>query len=513
MLVPKMDYTAWPEAKPVMSKCGLSTMPYQDVVMEGLMAEYRKNWAAAEVVVFEPRQNGKGVIGESRVVAGVALFEEDLIFWTAQLVPTALEGMKRILQHVTANDDLRKEVKKISNVNGRECIEFYGLNKASRITEPRRVVFVARTKDGGRGFAGAKVIIYDEAYKLTPDQMSATMPTLGTVENSQILYLSTPPLDTPASGPRTSRDATPGLHMFDLRKRARAKEPNLAYYNWGLDLDLDALEVPDPDTGKLPVNLDDKKLWYRMNPALGQMLQMRPVERERASMTDRAFARERLGAWPVEPADPKDTSLNTLNPKAWMAARRTDLVPGDTVVFGVDSDPNRTGCAITAYWVQPDGMEAAEQIIVQPGIGWLPQVLFELKQDFDPLGIAFDAKSQIGANVGDLKAVGFQVAGEGPMREPQWGDMWIADVDRAAAATTGAVEAINSGRVVHGGQREMNIAVASVKMRDIGEGLQAFGRKASSSNIAPINAWALARQCWKEWHGTVGKYDALGSVW
>lgn len=324
------------------------------------------------------------------------------------------------------------------------------------------------------------------------------------------------PLDIPTAGPKRTLEATQGMQLFALRKRARAGDKILAYYEWAPPdgWDLGEVENRDPDTNEHVINLDDPHLAYRTNPALGHLLQIKAVEREHEAMTRRVYARERLGAWPPEPLDASSEEARIIKPNAWKASRTGKLIPGDTLVLGLDSSPSRTGTAIVAYWLTPDGLEAMELIDYAPGIGWVPGRLREIADEHTPMGIAFDAKSQIGAAIGELEALGFKrPGGDGGPKDAQWGDLWVSDVVQLAAATTGCIEAINGGRVRHGGQVELSVAVSGVALRDIGEGLRAFSRKNSGTDISPLNAWALARQCWREWYGTVQRFDPFDSFW
>jgi hypothetical protein len=513
--IPEYAYSSAQDVIDLGRRCGIEPQPWQGVggVADGIYGHQESGlWSAREVALMLPRQNGKGTEGELRVLSGIGLFGESLMFWTAQVVPTALEAMQRILWAVNNCDDLRSEVKSIVNVNGREAIEFFGLSKRSRITEPRIIRFSARTSHQARGFAGANVVFFDEGYVLTPNQMAAIVPTLSTKVNTQIWYLSSPPLDTSAAGPKLAVDATPGLHLFGLRDRARKGDARLAYYEWGIEQDLDEVEEQDPETGEYIVDLGDWQVIQRINPAFGHLLQADAVQTELDTMTRRVFARERLGAWPVKPVDPKSVEARVINAKAWAAGRRSRLTPGSAVVFGVDASPGRQRSTIMAYWVDPDGYEVCEVVDSRPGVSWVPVRLAELRKEHNPMGIAFDSKSQINGLKSDFETLGFSVA-EADGDKLEWGQLWIATTAQLAAATVGAIEAVAERSVLHGGQPEMNIAVANVATRKIGEGLIAFSRINSRMDISPLNGWALARQCWKEWDGKVGHNDPFGCVW
>jgi hypothetical protein len=195
-------------------------------------------WCAFECGLIVSRQNGKGSVLEARVLAGMLLFGERLILWSAHETKTAFEAFRRCEDMFRADPELFKHVKTIHRSNGSEGIELH--NGA-------RLRFVARSKGSGRGFS-ADLIILDEAYALSSDQLAALIPTLATRPNPQIWYTSSPPLDGES-----------GDQLYALRKRALAGDPGLCWYDWGVpDVDLEMLDS---------IDLADRALWYMTNPA------------------------------------------------------------------------------------------------------------------------------------------------------------------------------------------------------------------------------------------------------
>ena len=55
-----------------------------------------------------------------------------------------------------------------------------------------RVVFVARTRNGGRGLHG-DCLVFDEAQELTSEQQASFLPAISASKNPQTIYLGTPP--------------------------------------------------------------------------------------------------------------------------------------------------------------------------------------------------------------------------------------------------------------------------------------------------------------------------------
>ncbi|HEX5879777.1 MAG TPA: terminase, partial [Actinomycetota bacterium] len=66
-LVPSAPSSAGQEAIDLAASGGLILEPHQQLVLHGGLGERRDGrWAAAQVVVVEPRQNGKDGIAEAR---------------------------------------------------------------------------------------------------------------------------------------------------------------------------------------------------------------------------------------------------------------------------------------------------------------------------------------------------------------------------------------------------------------------------------------------------------------
>ena len=282
---PPYEVTLGPVAVDLARRGGLVLDRWQADALD-VMCAIRPDgkWACFEYGEIVSRQNGKGAILEARALAGLFLFGEELIMWSAHEYKTAMEGFRRVLAVLrrlgTRLSDTLYDVDgvpvKVINTNGEESLE--------RLDTGQRLRFIARSKGSGRGFSG-DVNIIDEAFALTREQQEALMPTMSARPNPQIIYTSSPPLtgDT-------------GDVLYALRQRADAGgDDSLGWRDWGLAGDLDDLAA---------VDLDDERLWYQANPALGGRLTVEYVRRERRSMSDVGFARERLGIWPRWTAAP-----------------------------------------------------------------------------------------------------------------------------------------------------------------------------------------------------------------
>jgi len=96
-LVPPAKSSAGQETIDLAASAGLILEPHQQLVLHGALGERPDHrWAAFEVGVVEPRQNGKGGIVAARQLAGLYLFGEALQTYTAHRMDSVMEGFHKI---------------------------------------------------------------------------------------------------------------------------------------------------------------------------------------------------------------------------------------------------------------------------------------------------------------------------------------------------------------------------------------------------------------------------------
>lgn len=259
-LVPPRVSSSGQEAVELAASAGLFLDPWQQYVLDAALGE-RSNgtWSAFEVGLVVPRQQGKGSILEARELAGLFLFQEQMILHTSHEYKTSREAFLRIRSLVERSPEIRQLVKTIRTANGEESIE---AKNGSRLR------FLSRSAGSGRGFSGDCVIL-DEAYRLGGDAMSALLPTLSSRPNPQLWY-------TSMAGMESSEQ------LSLVRDRALANGKRLCYLEWGAHEDAD---------------LDDRSAWRGANPAFDIRIPEEFIEREREALSDEDFARERLNIW------------------------------------------------------------------------------------------------------------------------------------------------------------------------------------------------------------------------
>src|SRR5690606_25094336 len=136
-LIPEYESSAGREAIELAAAAGLVLDPWQQYcLIHGLGERGDGKWAAFECAIVVSRQNGKGGIFEARCLAGLYLFGEQLILYSAHEFKTAQEMFLRIQNLIDNTDWLRRRVKRIRTSHGEEGIE---------LLTGQRLRFVARS--------------------------------------------------------------------------------------------------------------------------------------------------------------------------------------------------------------------------------------------------------------------------------------------------------------------------------------------------------------------------------
>jgi hypothetical protein len=140
-------------------------------------------WAAFEVALVVPRQQGKGSVLEALELAALFLADPDapppLILHSAHEFKTSAEHFRRV-RDLVEGTSFAKQVRIIRTAAGAEAIELHS---------GARLRFVTRSGGSGRGFS-ADLVVIDEAYNLTAESMAAVLPTMAARPNPQIWYTS-----------------------------------------------------------------------------------------------------------------------------------------------------------------------------------------------------------------------------------------------------------------------------------------------------------------------------------
>ncbi|GAB7039713.1 MULTISPECIES: hypothetical protein [Catenuloplanes] len=462
--VPPRLSSAGSEAVDLARDVGIGIDPEQALAIDAILSEgpLEQPWAALEAAIIEARQNGKtmGVI-KPVVIANVILFGATLIAWTAHRFVTAQESFLSLQETITGSPLLSRRLKKISESHGEEEIEFHG---QSRTSAGPRIKFLARSKTGGRGLSGNQIVL-DEAFALEPSHMGSLIPTLATRRDAQVLYGS-------SAGLRNS------AILRAIRNRGRAGgDPSLVYVEWCAPEGGCTEDDCDHRLGAEGCALDDVERWRAANPAIARgRITVTFVAAERRALTPEEFARERLGWWD----DPITGGAELL--ASWEQCKDEDSAPAGRPVLAIDVAPGSKSAAIVAAMWRPDGLPHLEVVAHAPGVDWIPGRAVELLRH-RPLDWVLDPTGPAGAQINRLAEVGIV---------PR--QMSTRDLGQACEEFSSRTEA---QQLRHLGDPVMGRAIASAGRRSIGDGLWAWSRTRSETDICPLVGgaealWALA---------------------
>lgn len=446
--------SAGEEAADLAAAAGLVQDDWQAWVLEGACGERADgSWAAFECGLIVPRQNGKNGILMARELAGIVLFGDDLIIHSAHRMDTTLEHFRNMLQLADEFDELGKLVKKVSHVNGHEGIELKG---------GRRVAFVSRARQPGRGLSGSMVVL-DEAFNLSPALIGSLIPTLATRGGkAQVWYTSSPP-------------HADSLILHSVRTRGRGEgarpEPRLFYAEWCNDDPIELGELTDEQL--LP-------LIAATNPTLGIRITDDYCLSERRLMAaiPGEYLRERLGV-----AEPLDLALVAqplpIPLEVWDAALADTAATGP-LTYAVDVTPDRrTATIAVAADSSLPGRTHLEVIDHRTGAGtdWVPARLVELLERHG---------GKVAVNLSG-PAGGMETA----LRKACKAKLQpVSDVDFTKSCGELAAD-VAQGKVAHPVDDEVREALTGAQKKMVGDAWR-WDRRSSDLDISPVVALTLA---------------------
>jgi hypothetical protein len=436
-------------------EAGLITDPWQELVLYEAMGEdVRGKWAAMEVGLCVPRQNGKGGILEARELGGLFLINE-LIVHTAHQFETSLAAFARLLELIESNPWLVQQVRRVSRAHGEEGIK---LRNGSQIK------FKTRTKSGGRGLSGDLVIL-DEAMILSEYSVGALLPLLSARKNPQLWY----------TGSAVDADVHDAGRVFaGIRERGLAGgDPSLVYIEYSCK--------PGADP-------TDPREWARANPALGIRISPEYVANEYRTLRHQGntFPVERLGIgnWPKADEEVKPA----FDPNRWVVLKNRDpefaVVPKrklPPLCIALDETPDLNWVTIAAAALLANGNVHIEVGFHQAPVALsIVSTVVGLVGRWDPVAVVFDRKSPIASIEPDLIARGLEPETTTPAQ--------------MTSAMGGLFQASKDGTVSHTGDPLLLDAVKGSTWREVsgtngGRALTRIG----GTVISPLVASGLAR--------------------
>lgn len=451
--IPAAQWSSFEDAVDIIGLAGKVLDPWQEHVLEGALGERADGrWTAFEVGLIVPRQNGKNVVIEARELAGLFVFGERTIIHSAHQFKTARKSFRDMEKMIRTTPALFQQVlgwrPGLGAWDDIKGIRTSGSELSIELANGCKLEYQARSSGGGRGFTG-DLIVLDEAYDLTNDEIAAMMPTMAARSmdgNPQIWYTSS------AGMPKSAA-------LADLRDRGmQGDSPRLAYFEWSAD---DAADS------------DDVNAWYEANPGLGIRISLDYIrDTEFEAMDDVEFRRERMGIWE------KLGTETAISAGQWKSLLDEQSQPGDLVAFAVDVPPTRDAATITVGSLTADGLLHFEVVDRRAGTSWVPERLRQLQDAWQPAAIVVEAGSAAGALLPEIKRARVRVLEVTARQYLQaCGLMWDAVKDKTLR---------------HIGQDELTNAAQSVAFKYVGDSLFKWVRSSPDDDISPFVAATLA---------------------
>ena len=449
--MPEYEQTLGPEVAEVCELAGFPPDPEQRLALDGLFALRSDGRAKVrDFGICGPRQNLKTGFLKQAALGWLYITEQRLIVWSAHEFSTSQEAFRDMCELIEGTPDLDAEVKQIHRGNGEEAIELSG---------DRRLKFKARTKSGGRGLTGDKIVL-DEAMYLRPSHMGALIPTLRAVWDPQVVLA-----------------GSAGMVDSDIwrsyRDRGRAGgDPRSAWLEYA-DRNPGGCEQADCSHvyGINGCALDDRARWWATNTALGRRITEETLEEDRRNLPPDEYARETLGWWD----DPPEGS-SILDLDAWSMLYRRLSAP-ERPVFGLEVALGRSSATIGAAWTAA-GRPHVEPVERHDGVDWIVGRLKHLSNRHEGRTVVVDGDTEAASLIDPLEREGL--------------DVLVVRGGQRATACAGIYDAAFSGALTHNGDPTLVQAWRNARWKDVGEGSRAFSRRKSAGDIAALYAVTLA---------------------
>lgn len=430
--------TGWDSVRNTCAEVGIAFDQWQDGAGRLILAKRKdKLYAADTVVISIPRQVGKTYLIGAVVFALCIIFPGLTVIWTAHRYATARETFYA-MKGMAGRKKLRAHIDDIVLGSGDQAIKF---------TNGSRVLFGARERGFGRGFANVGVLVLDEGQILTESAMEDMTPATNVAINPLIILTGTPP-----------RPKDPGEVFTLLRQEALDGESSgTLFIEFSADRGCDPL---------------DRDQWRKANPSYPHRTPERAILRMKKNLGEASFIREALGVW-----DEFSPHRRVVKESTW--AELADVGPEDgarPTSLGVDASHTRR-FSVNACWLEEHGAHAEEVWTggdEDEAFGWI------VARTTRRMPVVIDHYSPAASLVPRLKSAGRTVKVTSAADMAKACGLWFGEVD--------------AGRLTHADQESVNEALEAAKKRAIGNaGGWGWDRRDENTNIAPLVAQTLAR--------------------
>ena len=427
--------TGWTQVAHRSRQLGIGYDPWQvgaGKLMLSKTADLKYAATVGGVGMSLPRQVGKTYLVGGMVFALCADTPGLTVIWTSHHSRTAGETFLA-MQGFARRRRIAPYVENVFKGSGDEEVRFRNRS---------RILFGARERGFGRGFAGVDVLIFDEAQILTDKALDNLLASMNTAPNGLPLFMGTPPKPTdPSEAFRRMRtDALSG------------ESDDLVWIECGADEDADP---------------DDRGQWAKANVSYPHRTPETSMLRLRKKLTLDSWLREGLGIWDGD-------GLGVL--PGW-GNLFVEEAPPPPVAIGISVSLGSSFGSIASADVWGDGRVNLSAVDRRPGTAWLVAEVARIQAEHS-CDVVVDEKCPDGTLIAALEDAGVSVS-----------VMKLADL---VAACSEMVNRVREGMVTHQRTDELDDAVAVADWREVGDGRRVFGRKRSSGPVDMLEAATAA---------------------
>lgn len=433
------------------------------------------NFRFRRVILLVARQNGKSFLLTILILWRMYIDGCLLTIGTAQNLDVAEEVWQGAVDLAQETPDLAKRIAEqggVVRVNGKKTL---------KLETGERYKVAAASRRGGRGFAGAELILLDELREHQSwDSWAAVTKTTQTKERAQIWGVS------------NAGDAT-SIVLRYLRKMAHDALGDPDHLSDDTEAPEELVDLDDASaiaifewSAEPGCSIADRDGWAQANPSLGHSISERVIAGDAKTDPEWVFRTEVLCQW-------SDGSLEgPFPPGTWEKTTDPDssIPDGDRFVFAVDVDWGRSTSHIAVAGKRSDGLTHIEVVASRAGTDWVIPWLEERADSPGLAGVSWQAK---GAPVSSLTedVEDDQVAG---IPFLPWKD--IGPSTGAFYDLIRIVEEHPNQGLRHRPQPILDVAAATASTRPLTDAW-AWDRKRSPTDIAPLVAataavWALS---------------------
>jgi len=460
--IPAYEVTEGGAVADLNAQAGFGPDAEQRLALDVIFAvgEHAKS-VAFETWVICCRQNLKTGLFKQAGLGWLYLFDADPVIWTAHEWDLVSEAFRDLDEIIGGYSWMSRQVR---YVHRGERDQEIGLKSGARM------LFKTRTKGGGKGLAGAKVIL-DEGWAIIPQHLGSLLPTLSSrsiTGDPQVL-----------GGSSAAYSTSEVLHRIIRRGRAAAADPaaaalerRLAYLEWCAPPAEEACErgeLCDHERSTPGCGFDNPAMLLAANPALDRRISLDYIrESERPAMPIAEFARERMG-WHEAPEGQAEVIPLT----DWAGGLDAGSEPVGPVCLAVVYSASMDRAAVCLAGKRADRRWHVEVADYRPGTAWVADRVAGMWDRHECCGVVVDPKGHEAAVIGALEDARVEVI------KPAYGEV--------AAAFSLFFEAVtDSHSVCHRGQDELTLALAGATTRTVGDAGQAWGRRKSGVDISPL---------------------------